>query len=187
MKQIYVATTNPGKLAEIQQILRVPLEAVDLEIDEVQSMDLVYVAKKKVEGAYEKIKKPIIVDDVGIFLDAWNGFPGPFIKFMLDSLGYDGILKAFENEKNRKVRVESAIGFHDGNKPHVFVGKATGTISFEKKGSSGFGFDPIIIPDGYSQTFAEMDPAVKNKISPRSNALVQFKEFLDSQKKQKKV
>ncbi len=187
MQKIYLATTNKGKVGEIQEILGVDLEAAKINIDEVQSMDLEYVAKKKAEEAFKQLGKPVIVDDVGIYFDAWNGFPGPFVKHLLESLDYSGVLSLLKNEKNRRVRVAAVIAYHDGKRVHTFVGKFTGTLSTEKRGTKGWGFDPIVIPDGFSETFAELGPDIKNKISHRALALKKFKKYLDSQMKQKKI
>lgn len=188
MKQIFVATTNKGKLAEIQEIFETPLVPVDLEIDEVQSKDLEYVARKKTEEAFKQLGKPVIVDDVGLFVEALNDFPGPFVKHLFDAIGNKGILKLLLNEKNRNVRVATVIGYHDGKKVNIFAGEVSGKIAFEPRGKHGFGFDSIVIPDGYELTYAEMDMDEKNKSShSRAKALVKLKKFLDSQRKQKKI
>lgn len=182
MKKIFVATGNKGKVGEISDILSIPLEIADIEIDEVQSMDLEHVAKKKVEAAFKILKKPVIVDDVGVFIDALNQFPGPFVKYMHNLLGNKKILELLKNEKNRKVIVQSAIAYHDGKKIHTFIGTVNGTLSLKEKGTEGWGFDPIVIPDGEKETFAQMGPKKKNLISHRAKALQKFKKFIDTQK-----
>ncbi|HVZ12385.1 MAG TPA: non-canonical purine NTP pyrophosphatase [Patescibacteria group bacterium] len=183
MKKIYLSTTNKGKLKEFSEILDLPLVAVNIDVDEVQSMDLEYVSRKKAEAAFEKVKKPVIVDDVGVYFEAWNGFPGPFIKFLNESVGYDGISRMLDSV-SKKMRAVDAISYHDGKKIHTFIGEFNGTI-VERRGENGFGFDPIVMPDGYSMTFAEMDPADKHKISHRGRALAKFKNFLDGSQKSK--
>lgn len=183
MKKIVMATGNKGKIEEAQAILNMPLEIVQIEVDEVQSMDLAYVAKRKAEEAYKALQRPVIVDDVGVFIDAWNGFPGPFAKYILDSLGNKRILELLENEKNRNVIVKSAIGYHDGSKIHVFIGEVRGKIASEERGAQGWGFDPIIIPNGQTQTYAQMGLLGKNKLSHRKKALDKLRKFLNSQKK----
>jgi XTP/dITP diphosphohydrolase len=82
------------------------------------------------------------------------------------------------NEKNRKARVGLVIGFHDGKKSNLFLGKANGTISNTVRGRDGFGWDKVFIPDGYDKTYAEMNPNLKNSISHRGIALSKFKDFL---------
>lgn len=183
MKDLVFATTNKGKVEEAHAILGVPVEIAELEIDEVQSMDMEYVSKKKTEAAYQILKKPVITDDVGVFIEAWNGFPGPFAKHILDSIQNEGILKLMEDEPNRNVTVKCAIGYHDGQEVHVFIAEVKGHLADKIKGSDGWGFDFVVIPEGYSQTFAEMGFKDKNKISHRALALEKLKEYLDSQEK----
>ncbi len=181
MKELLFATGNEGKIMEAKAILGVPVEIAAIEIDEVQSMDLEYVARKKTEQAYGLLQRPVITDDVGVFIEAWNGFPGPLVKYLLDKLGNLKILELLKNEKNRNVIVKSAVGYHDGKYVHVFIGEVKGTLAFEEKGTEGWGFDPLIIPDGESQTFAEMGHEKKNQLSHRGKALDKLKQFLDSQ------
>lgn len=185
MKKIFVATQNKGKVGEISDILEIPLEIANIEIDEVQSMDLEYVARKKVKEAFKILKKPVIVDDVGVFIEAWNSFPGPFVKYTYNLLGNKKILDLLKNEKNRNVIVQSVVAYHDGTKIHTFMGTVKGVLALEEKGTEGWGFDPIIIPSGETLTFAQMGMKRKNKISHRGKALDKFKKFLDSQKKEK--
>jgi XTP/dITP diphosphohydrolase len=183
MNIISVATTNPGKKKEISDILKSDLEFIELGLDEVQSMDIAYVSKKKSEEAFSLLKKPVITDDVGVFIEAWNGFPGPFAKYILETLGNKNILKLLENEKNRNVVVKSAVSYHDGKIVHTFIGVVEGKLAFTEKGDYGWGFDPIIIPKGEKRTFGQMKPQEKNSISHRRKALDMFKQFLDSQNK----
>lgn len=182
MKEIFVATGNPNKIKEIEEILQIPLGGKIIEIDEVQSMDLAYVSRKKTEEAFRLVRKPIVTDDVAVYIDAWNNFPGPFVKFVYTVMGIPKLLELFKDEKNRRVTVECAVGLHDGESVHVFTGKVSGNLAYEQRGSNGWGFDPIIIPDGQTRTFAQMSNEEKNKISHRGLAFAQLKEFLDSQK-----
>src|SRR3972149_1427183 len=101
MKKIYIATTNKGKVEEISEMLKIPLEFAKLELDEIQSMDLEYVARKKAEEAFKILKKPVIVDDVGVYFKAWNKFPGPFVKYIHILLGNKKLLELFRHEKTR--------------------------------------------------------------------------------------
>lgn len=187
MKKIYMATSNKGKIKEISEILKIPLEFAKIEVDEVQSMDLEYVARKKVMEAFKILKKPVIVDDVGVYMQAWNRFPGPFVKYVHNLLGNKKILELFKHEKNRKVIVQSAVAYHDGKKIHTFIGTVKGTLAKKEKGSQGWGFDPIIIPNGQIQTFAQMGLIKKNQLSHRSKAFKKLKKFLDSQKQKKDI
>lgn len=179
MQKLLIATTNKGKLEEVRGILEMPVEIAPIELEEVQSMDLVYVARKKAEEAYRILKKPVVVDDVGVYIEVWNGFPGPFVKFLSLHVGNKKILELLKNEKNRNVIVQSAVAYHDGTSVHTFIGEVKGTIAFSERGTEGWGFDPIIIPNGYTQTYAEMGLKGKNKLSHRRRAFDKLKEFLD--------
>jgi len=183
VKKLLIATGNKGKVQELEDILKIPLETVNIEIDEVQSMDLEYVSKRKTQEAFRMLKKPVITDDVGVFIEVWNNFPGPFVKYANQILGLKKILSLLKNEKNRNVIVKSAVSYHDGKKVHTFIGEVKGTIALEERGTDGWGFDPIIIPNGETQTYAEMGFKKKNQLSHRRKAFDKFKKFLDSQKK----
>lgn len=183
MKKLYFVTSNKDKVSEAQKILGIPIEIVDMEIDEIQSMDLAKVVKHKAQEAYKKIKKPLFVDDVSFEVRAWNGFPGPFIKFLhlAGNNRHELLLRMLAAEKDKSVHVVAGIGYHDGKKVHVIEGSFEGTI-VSKRGSNGWGFDPYVVPFGYTKTLGELSENVKNKISHRALALKKFKKFLDSQK-----
>lgn len=183
MKKLLIATGNKGKVQELEDFLGIPLEIANIDIDEVQSMDLEYVSRRKTEEAFKILKKPVITDDVGVFIEVWNNFPGPFVKYASDVLGLKKILDLLKNEKNRNVIVRSAVSLHDGKKIHTFIGEVKGTIAPQERGTDGWGFDPIIIPNGETQTYAEMGFKKKNQLSHRRKAFDKLKAFLDSQNK----
>ena len=179
MKSLYFVTGNKNKAKEAEAILEIPIEVIDIPIDEVQSMDLEYVVTKKAEAAFNPLKKPLIVDDVGFYIDAWNGFPGPLVKFLFSSLTNEEVLNIFKNEENRGGVLRNSIGYHDGKSIHVFIGERRVTLALEEKGSDGWGLDPIVIPEGETKTIAELGFEHKNKNSHRSRSLNLLKEFLD--------
>lgn len=178
MKKILLVTSNPAKVQEFQEIMHIQVEIIDIDLDEIQEIDVEKIALHKLNEAYRKVKKPVLVDDVSFEVDAWDGFPGPLIKWILKLGGPELMLKMLRHEKNRKARVGLVIGFHDGKKPHLFTGIAHGTISDTVKGKDGFGWDKVFIPSGHKLTYAEMEPEVKNAISHRGIALGKFKDFL---------
>jgi XTP/dITP diphosphohydrolase len=179
MKKLFIATQNKDKLREAEAILKIPIEAVDINIDEPQSLDLEYVVKKKVEEAYRILKKPVIVDDVSFEIEAWNGFPGPLIKFLLSTVGNKKLLELLKNEKNRNVTALGAVGYHDGKKAYTFIGEVRGQLAASERGKDGWGFDFFFIPEGETKTFAELGFEKKNKLSHRRAGLEKLKEFLD--------
>ena len=186
MNKIYFATGNKGKAKEAEQILGVGVEIAPLELDEIQSMNLEDIVGHKVRQAYEKLKAPVFVDDVSLEVDIWQGFPGPFVKY-LQQISNDLILYMMRNEKNRKAKLIATIAYHDGEKIYYFSGYIPCTIAAQSRGERGWGFDPIMIPDGQDLTFSEMTDEVKNSLSHRRIALDSFRKFLDSQSKQKDI
>lgn len=187
MKELYLASGNPNKVIEAQAILGVPIQIADIETDEVQSMDLEYVARRKAEEAYKILGKPLIVDDVGFEVEAWNGFPGPLVKHLFASLGNKGVLNLLKDETNRNVKVQSMIGYHDGVSVHTFLGQFNATIAEEERGTDGWGFDPIVIPEGEEKTLAELGSEHKNHHSHRALSLQKLREYLDSQEQENTV
>lgn len=184
---IHFATGNENKVNEVSKILGIPIEIARLELDEIQDVDIEKVARRKVEHAFEVLKKPVFVDDVGVYFSAWNGFPGTFAKFLQDAGGNEIILRMLSGEKDRKVMARCVIAFHDGEKVHTFIGEMNGVVIEKPKGITGWGYDPIIIPTGEIRTYAEMGEEEKNKISHRALALKHFKEFLNSKESSKKI
>lgn len=177
MKLCFVSS-NEGKISEAKEALGIDIEIAKISLDEIQSLDLEEIVRAKALEAYRIIKKPLIVDDAGLFFNVWNGFPGPFIKHLVDVAGYEALQNMLGSGGDRKITAKSAIGFHDGKKVHTFLGEVHGIYLTEARGDDGWGFDPYFLPDGYSQTFAQMGPEGKNKISHRAMSLSKFKEFL---------
>ncbi len=178
MKIQYFATTNDYKLREVNRILGYELEKIDLELIEPQDMDVEVIARAKAKEAFEKIGKPVLVEDSAWYFDAWNGLPGPFAKWFKEAAGIDGVLKMMSGEENRNAKGKTAVAFHDGKDIHVFVAEVSGVITRQKRGDSGFAYDSIFLPDNQEQTFGEMTPEEKNLISMRALAVNKLKDFL---------
>lgn len=178
--KITFVTGNEAKAKEVERILNIPVEVSKIELDELQELDLEKVTLHKINQAYEIVRKPVIVDDVSFEVDMWNSFPGPLIKWLLKSGDGEAkvLLKMLKGEKNRKVKVKLGVGFHDGKKAHIFIGEVNGLVATEIRGENGFGWDPVFIPKGFNQTFAEMPKEQKDKISHRGKALKKLNDFL---------
>jgi len=177
MSDFVVVTSNKNKLLEINQILSTKHKISKIEVPEIQSLNLDQVITQKAKAAYEKIKKPVLVEDISFEIQSLNGLPGPFVKFFLQRLGTEGTVKLIGN-KSTKTKVTAALALYDGSKLKIFKGIVWGTLSRKNKGESGFGFDKVFIPKGYSKTYAEMDPELKNRISHRAKALAKLKKHL---------
>ncbi len=171
----YFATGNQNKLREVNEILGRNLEQIAIELYEPQGLDVAAVIREKAEDAFHKTGKFVLVEDTALEFRAWNGLPGALIKWFLDTVGNEGLLKMLTDVEDRRAVAKTAVGFFDGNNAHVFVGEIEGTIADTIRGSGGFGWDPIFIPDGFDKSFAEMTSQEKNAVSMRSRALEKMK------------
>lgn len=179
MSKITLVTGNPNKLAELQAILpaNLSIESKAIDLVEIQSLDLEEIVKNKLFAAYEVIGGPVIVEDISAELENLNGLPGPFIKFFEQRLGKDALYQL--SSEGTRVSIKCCMGYYDGTTVATFIGTMEGTIT-APSGTTGFGFDVVIIPDGYSDTLAVLGPDVKNKISHRYKAAQQLAEFVEA-------
>ncbi|MCK5449389.1 RdgB/HAM1 family non-canonical purine NTP pyrophosphatase [Candidatus Pacearchaeota archaeon] len=177
MEEIYFVSGNKNKYEEIQKIININLGHFEINLEEIQSKDIYEIVREKAKFAYNILKKPVIVEDVGFYLECLNQFPGPLIKFLIGSIGPEGISNLVKNYKEKACVVRCVLCFFDGKKFNFFTGDVNGKI-VKPIGRKGFGFDPIFKPKGNKKTFAQMTKAQKNKISHRSIAWNKFGEFL---------
>lgn len=171
----FFATKNEKKLREVNEILGRVFKHISVELFEPQGVKVEDVVREKAEDAFHKTGTFVLVEDTGLEFVAWNGLPGALIKWFLDTVGNDGILKMLAGETNRTAVAKTAIGFFDGTQARVFVGEISGTIPEKMCGIGGFGWDPIFVPDGYEKSFAEMTSTEKNAVSMRKLALERMK------------
>lgn len=179
---MYFVTSNDNKLREAVKILNCSLDMLDLDIQEIQSLSVEEIVEDKARRAYERVGKTVLVEDTGLYVKAWNGFPGGLIKWVMKTLGNEGLCRLVKDFERTTV-VKACVGLCDGRNVRVFTGEVTGIIVDEPRGQSGFGWDPLFQPDGWSMTYAEMTAEQKNGISHRKKALIKMKEFLENLKK----
>jgi XTP/dITP diphosphohydrolase len=185
---IFFATNNLNKFDEARRVLaeyNVAVGMLRVKSLEVQSESLEDIAKASALDAFDKCRLPIIVEDAGLFIDALNGFPGPYAAYAYKTVGNQGLLRLMKNVKARSAHFESAVAYFsaDLKSPVCFQGDVIGEITDEERrgsGRSGFGFDPIFKPLSSSKTFAEMGIAEKNEHSHRARALRKFAEWYKS-------
>jgi XTP/dITP diphosphohydrolase len=149
---------------------------------EIQCDNLQEIAKSSVVDAFETSHLPIIVEDAGLFVDALNGFPGPYAAYAYKTLGNEGLLKLMEHIRRREAHFESVVAYmsRDLKCPRCFSGRVDGNIAHEERRATkntGFGFDPIFKPAKCRRTFAEMSVTEKNKLSHRARAFRKFAEY----------
>ncbi len=172
--RIMFATNNMNKVMEANEILRsfgIELISTDVKKIEIQSDSLREIAVYAVRHVYNVVKSPVVVEDSGLFIEALNGFPGPYSSYVYKTIGLKGILKLMEGMGNRVARFVAVVALAISDKEiYVFEGVVEGYIAHEIRGSRGFGYDPIFIPFNHSKTFAEMDRNEKNMYSHRGKA-----------------
>jgi len=184
-KAIFFATDNVHKFNEARKVLaeyKIAVGMLRAKAFEIQSDSLEEIAKTSVVDAFKRCNLPLIVEDAGLFIDALNGFPGPYAAYAYKTIGNKGLLKLMENIENTKARFHSVIAYYSAElkAPTCFKGEALGEIIKEErrgKCKSGFGFDPIFKPANSQKTFAEMAIMKKNKYSHRAKALRKFAEW----------
>ena len=170
-------TGNAHKAAEVAVFFQgiAEITHVSLELPEYRSDDVGEIASGKAAYAYGQLKTPLIVDDTGFFIDALNGFPGPYAAYVLNSIGNSGILKLMEGVTDRNARFVTAIAFADTRGIHVFKGMIDGRIASAPRGTGGFGYDPIF--ETGEMTLAEIPLEEKSRISHRARALAAFHDW----------
>ena len=144
----FFATKNENKLSEVNEILGRDMEQISVELFEPQGVKAEDVVREKAEDAFHKTGKFVLVEDTSLEFSAWNGLPGALIKWFLDTVDNEGILKMLVGETNRKAIAKTAVGFFDGTQARVFIGEISGMIPETIRGVGGFGWDPIFVPDG---------------------------------------
>ncbi len=175
---IYFVTSNKAKFEEAKKIAEeysISIEWYNKKYIEIQGNSLEEIAKRSAKMLIGEINGKFFIEDSGLFIEALNGFPGPYSSYVFKTIGNDGILKLMKGVKNRKAYFMAVVAFYDGKDIKIFKGFVQGEISSEKRGEKGFGFDPIFLYKG--RTFAEMGEE-KNKVSHRRRALEQLFSYI---------
>src|SRR5215210_2270466 len=185
MRAVFV-TTNENKRREAERILGVELEEAALgpqDIPEIQSLDFAEVAGHKARAARETLGSPphpVIVEDSGLVIGAWNGLPGALTKWFLSSVGNEGILGMLSGEDRSACAVCAVAVAGAGGGVPIFEGVVQGEVATEPRGEEGFGWDPIFVPLGGHLTYAEMGEN-KHKDSHRARAFRELRGWLEEQ------
>lgn len=163
-------TSNANKWREAQRILGYAIERVELDLDELQAESVGAVALAKSRVAYQRLQRPVIVEDAGFELLALGGFPGPYIKYWERQGGLESICRAADGLGDRRVRAVCALGICTEAGSEVVEGAVEGLLALHPRGNSGFGWDAVFVPQGEGRTFGEMTPEEKDARSHRRRA-----------------
>ncbi|RMG56112.1 MAG: RdgB/HAM1 family non-canonical purine NTP pyrophosphatase [Bacteroidetes bacterium] len=191
MSSILFGTNNPDKLREIRAIVGPPLQVmslreagIDLDVEETEDT-LVGNALLKARTYHQASGLPCFADDTGLEVDALGGAPGVYsARYAGPDCSYQDnvakMLREMAGKAVRTARFRTAIAFVDSEAEYTFEGVVEGTITEEVRGEGGFGYDPLFLPEGQHQTFAEMAPADKHAISHRGKAVRKLADFLQT-------
>ncbi len=189
IEELLFATNNQHKLKEIREIIGQTFRIISLkdvgftgDVPETQET-IEGNARQKARFIFEKTGRPCFADDTGLEIDALDGRPGVYsARYAGEGCRFEDnivkILTELQGVTNRKARFRCVVCLIIDNQEHLFEGKVEGTILADKRGSDGFGYDPVFLPDGETSTFAEMPPYLKNGISHRGKAVNKMVRFV---------
>ncbi|MBF4470020.1 non-canonical purine NTP diphosphatase [Flavobacterium sp. HJJ] len=188
--KIVFATNNKNKIKEIQSMLPQSIEIISLESigcnEDIPETAATIEGNAVLKADYvtQKYGYDCFADDTGLEVDALNGEPGVFSaryageqKSAADNM--DKLLLNLDNKTNRDAQFKTVIALNIKGEQHLFTGIARGTITLEKYGDQGFGYDPIFKPEGFQETFAQLSLETKNAISHRGKAVKELIAFLN--------
>lgn len=180
MSAIFV-TSNENKRREAAGILGVELRAESPDVPEIQALDLREVAAEKAREARRALggpETPVLVEDSGLVVEAWNGLPGAFTKWFMGAVGNAGLCGMLRDELPRDARAICVVAVARAGEVEVFPGEVPGSLAEAPRGEGGFGWDAIFVPEGETRTYAEMGDA-KHADSHRVRAFGAAREHLE--------
>ncbi|KAI9486640.1 MAG: inosine triphosphate pyrophosphatase [Benjaminiella poitrasii] len=191
LPKLVFVTGNKNKLLEVQAILNgtIDVESHKIDLPELQG-ETQEIAKQKCKIASELVMNcmqkfrglngPCITEDTALCFNALNGLPGPYIKWFQDSIGHAGINKMLDGFDDRSAYALCTFGYCEGpgHEPIIFEGRTNGKI-VSARGPATFGWDAIFQPDGFEETYAQLDKKIKNSISHRGKALELLKKYFE--------
>jgi XTP/dITP diphosphohydrolase len=178
--KVYFVTVNPFKADEVRTYFAgsgFDLEIVSHAIQEILHIDLTVIVRDKVLKAYRDLRLPCVVEHGGLQIDALKGLPGGLSKVVWDTVG-DQLCSFLRANDPRTARAKSVIGYCDGKGVYTFSGETRGQISECGRGDYKFQWDPVFIPDGATETYAQMGFPRKKDYSQAAKAWSAFLSFL---------
>lgn len=176
-------TGNEQKILEFELALKgsgVRFEVLRAEKPELRSDDPCEIVKVAAKTFTENLKKTVVVEDSGLFIEALKDFPGTCTKYIYERIGNKGILQLMKGIKNRRCWYKSAVGYCEtGKEPVCFLGVEEGKIAEKEKGKGGWGQDPIFAPKGGKKTYGEIRKKADVNLF-RREAILKLAQFLTS-------
>lgn len=178
--EIRFVSQNKFKLREAEVILAtaaVKVVPLAIKIDELQIQDTKILVKDKTMKAFREVGRPLFVEHTGLYLAHLNGLPGGLTQVFWDTLQAERFAELFGKTQNPSVVAKTVIGYTDAKQFYMFEGEVAGQVAEVPRGPRDFQWDCVFIPNGFTQTFAEMGEK-KNEISMRRIAMDNFSHFL---------
>jgi XTP/dITP diphosphohydrolase len=188
--RLVFATNNGHKLGEIRQMLQ-NTNITILSLKDIGCFDEIPETSDTLEGnalqkakyVFDKFNLDCFADDTGLEVDALKGAPGVYsARYAGEACSFedniDKLLLEMKEAENRRACFKTVISLIIGGKEYVFSGEVGGVILTERRGTNGFGYDPVFMSEGYDKSFAEMDAGTKNGLSHRYHAIRKLIEFL---------
>ncbi|MFV0565872.1 MAG: non-canonical purine NTP diphosphatase [Flavobacteriaceae bacterium] len=189
--QLVFATNNQNKINEVQALIPAHIKLLSLtdigcfeDIPETQST-ITGNAVQKAEYVKTHYGYDCFADDTGLEVEELGGAPGVYSARYAGAQrnandNMDKLLNELKDKTNRNAQFKTVIALRIGHKTETFTGICKGEITKEKTGKNGFGYDPVFKPEGYSQTFAEMELTLKNQIGHRGKAVAMLVDYLNN-------
>lgn len=179
MKDVVFVTGNEAKARYFSRLVGFSVSHQRLELEEIQSTDIKKITEDKARKAFDKVGLPVIVEDVGLYFEAWGELPGPFIKFFVEQEnGLENLCRMLDSFTTRKARTVVVTTYYDGKTFTHFVGGSDGQISHHPIGKGGFGYDAIWCVEGYDgRTRAELTEAEDDESYRQARPLADMQDF----------
>jgi non-canonical purine NTP pyrophosphatase (RdgB/HAM1 family) len=178
--RIVLVTGSDAKAREAREILgsEAELERADLDLPELQAATVEEIAREKAREAFRRLERACVVEDSSLGFAAWNGLPGPYVKWFERAAGLEALCRSLDGFRDRRATASCVIAFRSETQQLTAIGRIEGSIAREPRGNGGFGWDTIFVPDGSERTFAEMAAAEKNAISHRRRAWEELRRMI---------
>jgi len=175
---LILVTSRAEKVEEARR-MGFSVEQRALDLPEPQALDPSEIVEAKARAAFERLSVPVVVEDSGLAVTAWGGFPGALVRWMEKTVGLEGIARMLDPFPDRRATAVCVLATFDGQILTAARGESRGSIARVPRGALGFGWDRLFVPEGETRTFAEMRPEEKDRLSHRRRAWAALAELRD--------
>lgn len=183
MSSVTFITGNPEKAAAFSRYIGMDIFHHAADLDEIQTTDHRELVEHKVRQAYKQLQRPVLVEDVFFTFEAWGGLPGPFVKFFVTAEdGVENMCRMLDGFDNRQAYASCMFGYYDGSRLEFFESRIEGSVAEHPRGTGGYGFDRVFIPEGFDgKTAAELTEEEYDRYYTTIKPFVKVREFLQNE------